>query len=114
MPQVCGRCLEPFPARVRAVVDVRVVPRPARGDTVELASDDLDVDFYQNDELDLDALLETETTLALPRNPLCRDDCHGLCPVCGGNRNVTVCGCPKRAADPRLALLKDLTERLSH
>lgn len=114
VPQVCSRCLEPFPARVQAGVDVRLVPRPATADNVELASDDLDVDFYKKDELDLNALIETETTLALPMKPLCRDDCLGLCPVCGGNRNVTVCACDKRATDPRLAVLKDLAERLSH
>lgn len=114
VPQVCSRCLEPFPARVRAGVDVRVVPRPASADSVELASDDLDVDFYAKDELNLSALIETETTLALPMKPLCRDDCRGLCPVCGGNRNVTVCSCATRAADPPLAVLKDLAERLSH
>lgn len=113
VPQVCGRCLEPFPARVRAGVDVRLVPRPATADNVELASDDLDVDFYLKDELDLSALIETETTLALPMKPLCRDDCLGLCPVCGGNRNVTACACAARATGPRLAVLKDLADRLS-
>ncbi|MBI2162119.1 MAG: DUF177 domain-containing protein [Candidatus Rokubacteria bacterium] len=113
VPQVCSRCLEPFSARVRAGVDVRLVPRPAAADNVELAADDLDVDFYRNDEVDLDALIETETTLALPMKPLCRDDCLGLCPVCGGNRNVTACACATRATDPRLAGLQNLGERLS-
>jgi len=114
VPQVCGRCLEPFGAPVRAAVDVRVIPRRATSDSVELASDDLDVDFYQNDELDLSALVEAETTLALPMKPLCRADCRGLCPVCGGNRNVAACACSERAPDPRLAVLKDLGARLSH
>lgn len=114
VPQVCGRCLEAFPARVRAGVEVRLVPRPATADSVKLASDDLDVDFYQKDELDLTALIETETTLALPMKPLCRDDCLGLCRVCGGNRNVTACGCAARATDPRLAGLQNLADRLSH
>jgi len=75
------------------------------------------VDFiravYRKDELDLSALIETETTLAVPMKPLCRDDCLGLCPVCGGNRNVTACACAARATDPRLAVLKDLAHRLS-
>ena len=114
VPQVCGRCLEPFPAGVRAGVDVRVVPRPATADNVELRSDDLDVDFYQKDELDLGALVQTETTLALPMKPLCRDDCRGLCPVCGGDRNQVACACRATAPDPRLAVLKDLAARLPH
>ncbi|HEV8596474.1 MAG TPA: DUF177 domain-containing protein, partial [Candidatus Dormibacteraeota bacterium] len=45
---------------------------------------------------------------------LCREDCRGLCPVCGGNRNLVTCACPERAADPRLAALKDLAVRFHH
>jgi uncharacterized protein len=114
VPQTCGRCLEAFPARVDARVDVRLVPRPATADNVELGADDLDVDFYTNDELDLNRVVETETTLALPMKPLCREDCRGLCPACGGNRNVVPCACAERAPDPRLAALRDLATRLRH
>ncbi len=114
VPQTCGRCLEAFPARVDARVDVRLVPRPATGDSVELGADDLDVDFYTNDELDLKRVVETETTLALPMKPLCREDCRGLCRACGGNRNVVPCACAERAPDPRLAALRDLATRLRH
>ena len=110
VPQICGRCLEPFPAAVRAAVDVRVVPRPTTGDSVELAADDLDVDFYEKDELNLATLVETETALALPMKPLCREGCLGLCPVCGGNRNQVACAC-RPAPDPRLAALGDLAAR---
>ena len=112
VPQTCSRCLESFPARVDSAVDVRLVPRPATADSIELGADDLDVDFYENDLLDLDRVVETETTLALPMKPLCREDCRGLCPVCGGNRNVVPCSCADRAPDPRLAALRDLASRL--
>src|SRR5688500_7441344 len=61
VPQMCSRCLESFPARVEAPVDVRLVPRPATADSVKLGADDLDVDFYENDLLDLDRVVETET-----------------------------------------------------
>jgi DUF177 domain-containing protein len=90
---------------------VRLTPRPATADSVELAPDDLDVDFYDTDEIDLGTVIETETTLALPMKPLCRDECQGLCPVCGGNRNLVQCSCQQRAPDPRLAALKDLAAR---
>ena len=113
-PQTCGRCLESFPARVDVGVDLRLVPRPATGDSVELAADDLDVDFYTDDQVDLNRLIETETTLALPMKPLCQEDCRGLCPACGGNRNLVACGCGERAIDPRLAPLRDLATRLRH
>jgi uncharacterized protein len=113
VPLTCSRCAEDFRRPVHAAVDARFVPRPATatGD-VELASDDLDLDFYDHDELNLDTLIETETTLALPMKPLCREDCRGLCPVCGANLNVTSCTCERRAADPRLAVLRDLADRM--
>jgi uncharacterized protein len=111
VPQTCSRCLETFPARVDARVDVRVVPRPATADSVELGADDLDVDFYQDDRLDVARLLETETTLGLPMKPLCREDCRGLCPVCGGNRNAEACACRPQATDPRWAALRGLAGR---
>ena len=114
VPQVCGRCLERFPTRVAPAVDARFSPRPERGkEPIELGSDDLELDFYTDDSLDLAQLVETETTLALPMKPLCRTDCRGLCPTCGGNRNVVECACAGRAPDPRFAVLKDLAGRLS-
>ena len=114
VPVVCGRCLEEFPVRIRASVDVRFIPRPPEGDRVELGSDDLDLDFYRGDEIDLSALVASETALALPMKPLCREDCRGLCPRCGANRNLAPCRCSERAPDPRLAVLKDLAPRLHH
>jgi uncharacterized protein len=112
VPQVCGRCLERFPLRVDAEVDARLVPRPAAKE-IELASDDLELDFYAEDLLNLAQLVETETTLELPMKPLCREGCRGLCPVCGGNRNLVACQCDVKAPDPRFTVLKDLADRLS-
>lgn len=114
VPLVCSRCLEEFRADVHPAIDVRYVPRPVTGDSVELGADELDLDIYEHDELNLAALVETETTLALPMKPLCRSDCRGLCPLCGGNRNITACPCQARPVDPRLAVLKDLAARLNH
>src|SRR5215475_12169135 len=93
VPLTCSRCVEAFAGRVAADLDVRLLPRPAAADSVELGADDLDVDFYDNDELDLSRVVENETTLALPMKPLCRPDCRGLCAVCGANRNVVTCAC---------------------
>jgi uncharacterized protein len=114
VPQTCGRCLETFPARIDVPVDVRLVPKPPAGDSVELDADDLDVDFYANDELDLGRVVATETTLALPMKPLCRPDCRGLCAVCGANRNLAPCTCASRPPDPPLAALRDLAARQAH
>jgi uncharacterized protein len=104
----CSRCLEPLVTRVGPEVDLHLMPSPSAREEVELSSDDLEVDFYQGDTLDVAGLLRSETLLALPMKPLCRADCRGLCPVCGGNRNVTPCACEVRTVDPRLASLQAL------
>ncbi|PYM17884.1 MAG: DUF177 domain-containing protein [Candidatus Rokuibacteriota bacterium] len=111
VPLACGRCLESLPTHVNVLVDVRLTPRPAARDDLELGADDLDTDFYANDELDLGALIQTETTLALPMKPLCREDCRGLCPACGMNRNLTPCECREQKPDPRLAVLSQWSAR---
>jgi uncharacterized protein len=111
VPQVCGRCLESFPVSVRALIDLRFMPRPALGDTLELSSDDFETDFYADDQLNLAALVRTEATLALPMKPLCQPSCRGLCPGCGANRNVDACACPADRPDPRFAGLRGLLAR---
>jgi len=111
VPQMCGRCAEGFTAPVTADLDVRFAPKPPRVDGAELGRDDLDVDFYVDDRIDLDRVIETETTLAIPMKPLCDPGCRGLCPVCGVNRNLNPCACAERAPDPRLAVLKTLATR---
>lgn len=114
VPQVCGRCLEAFTVRVATDVGTRFAPSPSRGrdEGRELTADDLELDFYAGDLLDLDRLIQTEVMLGLPMKPLCREECRGLCPVCGGNRNSNPCACGVRLPDPRLAALKTLGERM--
>src|SRR5947207_5827992 len=99
VPQTCGRCTEGFESPVTADVDLRFAPKPARVDGAELGRDDLDTDFYVDDQIDLARVIETETTLALPMKPLCDPDCRGLCAVCGANRNLNPCACVQPAPD---------------
>lgn len=114
VPLTCGRCLEPFPFRVAPELAVRLLPKPSvREEELELKGDDLEVDFYDGDVLDVAALLRAETLLALPMKPLCREECRGLCPVCGGNRNQVPCACEIRSADPRLAVLQGFVPKRS-
>jgi len=105
----CSRCLDAIVTHVEPTVDLQFMPAPSgRHAQTELGRDDLEVDFYHADILDVGELLRSETDLALPMKPLCRPDCRGLCPVCGGNKNVTECRCETRGPDPRLAPLEAL------
>ena len=57
---------------------------------------------------DLEQLMREQFYLALPMKPLCREDCQGLCVVCGANLNRATCDCKLEWDDPRLAALKEL------
>lgn len=107
----CSRCLEPLVSRIAPEVDLHLLPAPTDREQAELGRDDLEVDFYQGDILDVARLLRSETDLALPMKPLCGPDCRGLCPGCGANRNVTACRCEGPGLDPRLAPLEALRRR---
>ena len=109
----CGRCLEPFPVPVDTTFDLLFLPAATNtGDEDrEVAEDDLGVSFYKDDVIDLRQLIREQFYLALPMKPLCRDDCKGLCPECGSNRNREVCSCDTAWVDPRLDALRRLKER---
>ena len=116
VPQVCGRCLESFPVAVRAPTSTpRLVPRPATGDSVELATTISTTDFYANDQLDLTALVETETTLALAHEAAVP---HGLPGALSGVRRQPQPRSPAPARrdppDPRLAALRGLSATRDH
>jgi uncharacterized protein len=70
--------------------------------------DDADEEVFDGRQIDLDPILREQVLLALPMDVVCGDDCKGLCPVCGQNRNEKACNCVTKVVDPRLAALKDI------
>lgn len=58
--------------------------------------------------LPLDTMVRDLVTLGLPSTPRCREDCAGLCPQCGVNRNETDCGHEAAAPDTRWGPLSAL------
>ena len=111
----CSRCLEPFRLPVDAEIDLRYLPASelSSDDEREIAEEDVDISYYRDDQIDLTELLREQFYLALPMKPLCRDDCKGLCPQCGVNRNTGTCECGSGWEDPRLAGLKGLIKGTS-
>ena len=66
---------------------------PAGTEDVERDDEDGDPDVvtFKGGEIDLSGELRDELVLAMPFNPLCDEACRGLCPLCGGNRNLVPC-----------------------
>lgn len=70
--------------------------------------DQADAEPFNGKTIDLDPIIREQVLLALPVSVLCREDCKGLCTVCGQDLNEKDCGCERKVVDVRLAKLKDL------
>jgi DUF177 domain-containing protein len=107
---VCSRCLDGYEVPVDARLDLLYLPAAeSPGDEdVEIREEDINTAFYKGGVIDLAELLHEQLYLMLPMKPLCRENCQGLCPVCGVNRNATTCSCEPRWEDARFAGLKAL------
>ena len=109
----CSRCLDPFAVPIDTGLDLLFLPVSTNAGTgeLEVGDEDLGVSFYQEDTIDLGEVMREQFHLGLPMKPLCREDCRGLCPVCGANWNRETCTCSTAWEDPRLAPLKKLVDR---
>jgi uncharacterized protein len=101
----CMRCL------ADAGETLRVVSREYQA-TSPGESDELTSTYLTEGKLDLSAWAHDAVALALPDKILCRDDCAGLCPVCGKDLNREPHEHEGEQADPRWAALADLRDRL--
>ncbi|WP_244963127.1 YceD family protein [Nocardioides dongkuii] len=77
----CARCLEPISEELEVTFQELFVYDDSRD--ADLDREDDDVSKLEDDLLDLEPLLRDAVVLALPFQPLCQDDCPGLCPECG-------------------------------
>ncbi|MDH3253494.1 MAG: DUF177 domain-containing protein [Acidobacteriota bacterium] len=105
----CPRCLKPTTIVVEAEVELLIQPRssePTLGE-VELEEEDLSILYVDGDELDIEPILREQLQLNVPMRQLCREDCRGLCPICGGDRNDEACDCEERQVDPRWEVLRN-------
>ena len=81
----CCRCLEPVQTPLSAEIDALYAKQPD--------PDDPDLYVFEAHCLDLEDAARDALLLAMPLQIFCREDCKGLCPVCGINRNKQTCTC---------------------
>ena len=131
----CGRCLADVPFAIDAAFEARFAesesaplpdhhwrPGAATHDEEEegirLAREDLDVSFLPPGarSIRLDEVVREQVMLEIPLRPLCRPDCPGLCPRCGGDLDRGACACPPEgtegSGDVRLAALAEIRKKL--
>ena len=108
----CSRCLQAYPFEADEDFSIVLCPRGPLGDEVALEKDDLDVSFYDDTVVPVAPIVEERIQMLVPMKPLCREDCKGLCPQCGQDRNTGVCGCVAETADPRWEALRALKKKV--
>lgn len=101
----CTRCLTTFCEPIKVEFD----------DLITLPGADLTLEhpvrIREDGWVDLEPLVREYAWLGLPVNPICSQTCLGICPECGGNRNLGECSCEDvERIDPRWAALRELVE----
>lgn len=106
----CDRCLQQIELPVNADFALEYITGSEyeSSDVAELTEDELSVSVFDGDALDIDEIVKEQIVLAVPTRMLCRDDCKGICPECGIDKNTGECQCVTDDIDPRWAALKNL------
>ena len=102
----CDRCLKQIDVPLH--VDIR--QRFVKGEKRESVEADYDLDYLPivNDQIDLEDVIRYDVQLNIPVKVLCKEDCRGLCPICGKDLNEGECDCSEEFTDPRWDALKNL------
>ena len=110
----CGRCLETFETALTSRFAITYLHREAGIEVdpdqkeVELSVDEMNLIYYQGEEINLRKAIQEQVIMAFPIKAICSKNCKGLCPKCGANLNREDCGCDQKPLDDKFAALKAL------
>jgi uncharacterized protein len=102
----CARCLEPISDDIEVTFQELFMYDDVRGQ--DPSDEDDGVSKLEDDLLDLEPLLRDAVVLALPFQPLCEDDCPGLCAECGARLADDPDHAHEAPIDPRWTALTQL------
>jgi len=111
----CSRCLKEFSRRLASSFDLFYLPHPDTktvDEEIELRYEEMDTGYYDGVRLDVDLMVVEQIELSLPMRFVCREECRGLCYLCGTNLNVRSCSCTPDESDTRLAALLEFRKRM--
>jgi uncharacterized protein len=110
----CARCLEVVFRDVNSSFDLLYRPQgvDARPEEASICEAETEIGFYQGKGLLLEDVIKEQLLLSVPLRAVCREECKGLCPQCGRNRNLEACKCSNQTPDPRWAALEEIKNKL--
>ena len=101
----CARCLKPVRKDLELAFEHRVDVLHPGADEDEL---EMSLCIRDGKMLDVDQLVHNEILINLPIRVLCKEDCKGICPVCGQDLNDGECSCDQGPSDPRMAAFQEI------
>lgn len=107
----CCRCLEDVKVSIRLQFDKEADMKLNEEQRIRALDEQV---YIQGYNLDVDKLVYSELLVNWPSRVLCREDCRGICSICGINRNRKTCGCGDdlnardRELDPRMAKFQEI------
>jgi uncharacterized protein len=112
----CARCLEAVPMKLGGDFDLLYRPMSTvkTADEVAIHDADAEIGFYHGDGILLEDVVKEQLLLATPLRALCKEDCKGLCPQCGANKNLTDCECTEKRTYPRWDALAEVKNKLKN
>ena len=109
----CSRCLDPAGVAIKEKFSY-LYGLSSKIDSSERFDGHGDDSFICVDSwgayLDITSQIWDSFILSLPGKVLCKEDCHGICPVCGVNLNSGSCNCIRKEVDPRFEILKNIEQ----
>lgn len=113
MGLLCSRCANGFDHHLTSEIKSMFTRKPqltnqtanvgiAYSEPTGASGEDLEIEVLEKDYLELPDVLKEQVYLNIPLQPLCREDCKGICPVCGQDKNTQPCQC-HRIKNPALA-----------
>ena len=101
----CDRCLKPVKHTIDTDIQQEVISPDYLGEIDEDAEQTVFMEGYQ---LNVDDLIYSDIVLNWPMKILCREDCKGICRICGKDLNTGECGCDTFVPSPGLAGIKEI------
>jgi uncharacterized protein len=101
----CSRCIDEIPYPINTDFYVTMIDS-----SYENEFKDRDFIIIKENEVDILPYIDGVIYSEIPLVPLCSDNCKGLCPICGTNKNLSQCHCKKDNIDPRWEKLKDFNQ----
>ncbi|MDF2593750.1 MAG: hypothetical protein K0R69_91 [Clostridia bacterium] len=99
---ICDRCITEFEYPIHTEFYKQFTS------ATDEADEDEDIIQVTQSSIDLSDVAAEALFLAIPMKCLCREECKGICNVCGQNLNEHICNCQDADVDPRLEKLKNI------